>query len=65
MSKRTDAENQVMFKRTQQAEAWSTARYAIAEYLQLYGIREERALGAANDTMDEYLNDIIDEEGGY
>ena len=63
MSKQTDAENRVIF--AQRAEAWSTARYAIAEYLQLYGIRKERALGAATDTMDEYLNDIIEEEGGY
>lgn len=63
MSKQTDAERRVIF--AQRAEAWTTAKWAISDYLQLYGLTEERALGAATDTMDEYLNDILEEEGGY
>ena len=63
MNEQQRAENAVAFKRSQQAEAWSTARHAIAEYLMLYGVREERALGAATDLMDEELNELIDTEG--
>lgn len=53
----------IAFKRSEQAQAWSTAREAIAEYLLLYGVREERAYGAATDILDDDLNTIIGEEG--
>lgn len=60
---KSGAEAAVIFKRGQQAEAWATARTAIAEYLMLYGVREVRAEGAATDLMDNELDTIIDEEG--
>lgn len=60
---RTQAENAVLFKRSEQAAAWSRAGEAIREYLILYGVNEERASGAAVDLLDNEINEIIEEEG--
>lgn len=55
--------NGVLKLRSDQAEQWSTAKDAIAEYLMLYGVKEIRATEVAVDLLDIELGDIIDREG--
>ena len=57
---RTKEEQEKLARRS---DLWVAAHHAVEAYLLEYGVRDERARGAAIDIMDDDLGTIIDEEG--